>query len=302
MTPPVILGIGAAFLTALCQSASDVGTKAATREAEERLILAAQWCAGALLLCLVCVVVHPQLLHRPIAVLRELTKPDFWPLVAASTTLNVAAYLLFVRAFRLAEASLVAPLMLLTPVLLLATSPIMVGERVSPLGGFGVVLSVVGAIILASSEPGSSPTASLKTFLRDEGVHAMSLTAAIWSVTANLDKLGLRASTPMIWITAISGGIALASVGLWLATARGPVRLRALRWAFAAGAANALGNAVQMYALTLLFVPYVIAIKRMSALFTVLVGGMAFRENIRARLLGAGVMFAGAALVAFAQG
>jgi len=301
MTQPIFFGLGAAFATALCQSAADIGTKAATREAEERLILAAEWCVGAVVLCVLCLLAHPALILRPATAFAQLVTPDFWPLVFASTGLNVIAYFFFVRAFRLAEASLVAPLVLLTPVLLLVTSPLMLGERVSPLGGAGVVLSVAGAILLASSAPGARPSASLQAFLRDEGVQSMGLTAAIWSVTANLDKLGVRASTPAIWIAVVTSCISLASVALWLALPHRPMRLRALRWAFAAGAANALGNAAQMYALTLLFVPYVIAIKRMSALFTVIFGGLALGENIRGRLPGAVVMFAGAALVALAQ-
>jgi len=51
-----LFGVTAALLTALCQTATDIGTKAATREAEERLTLAAQWTVGAVLLSLLCLV------------------------------------------------------------------------------------------------------------------------------------------------------------------------------------------------------------------------------------------------------
>jgi drug/metabolite transporter (DMT)-like permease len=293
----MFLGFAAAFLTALCQSATDIGTKAATRDAEERLILAAQWTTGGLLLSALCAVVYPEMLMRPFDAWPALIGPNFWPLVAASTALNTIAYFFFVRAFRLADASLVAPLVLLTPVLLLVTSPIMVGERVSPLGAVGVVLSVAGAVLLGLSEPGARPRASLTAFVRDPGVHSMGITAAIWSVTANLDKLGVQASTPLIWVAVITNGIAVVSALTWYALPHRPIRLRALRWAFAAGAANAVGNALQMYALTVLLVPYAIAIKRMSALVTVIVGGLVMGEKIRTRLFGAAVMFAGAALL-----
>lgn len=46
---------------------------------------------------------------------------------------------------------------------------------------------------------------------------------------------------------------------------------------------------------------YVIAIKRMRALFTVAASGLLLRESIRERVLGAAIMLAGAALAAFAQ-
>jgi len=301
MTPPAILGLSAALLTALCQTATDIGTKAATREAEERLILAAEWTVGAALLSILCLISHPALLFHPLAAIARLCSPGFWPLVFCSGVLNVVAYYFFVRAFRLADASLVAPLVLVTPVLLLVTSPLMVGEHVSSLGAGGVILSVVGAVILALSEPGVTRRTSLLAFLRDPGVRSMCVTAAIWSVTANLDKLGVQASTPMLWVAALTIFIALASTIAWLALPHRPLQLHALRYALVAGAANALGNAAQMYALTILFVPYVIAIKRLSALFTVIVGGIVLKENIRERLLGAAIMLLGATLVAFAH-
>ena len=205
------------------------------------------------------------------------------------------------RAYRLSEASLIAPLLLVTPVLMLVTSPILVDQRVSALGAGGVILSVAGGLILASSEPGARPRASLMTFLRDPGVRAMALTAAIYSVTANMDKLGVEASTPIVWIAVATDAIALSSVALLCVSRPRAFRLHELRYALAAGAALAVGNATQMYALTLLFVPYVIALKRMSALFTVIVGGLALGENFRTRLLGAAIMFAGAALVILAR-
>jgi hypothetical protein len=46
-------GVTATLLMALCQTATDIATKVATREAEERLALAAQWTVGALLLSLI---------------------------------------------------------------------------------------------------------------------------------------------------------------------------------------------------------------------------------------------------------
>ena len=99
----------------------------------------------------------------------------------------------------------------------------------------------------------------------------MFVTAVIWSITSNLDKLGVRASTPLLWTATITTFIALCSIIFWLAMPHRPLRLRDTRYAVLSGMANAVGNALLMYALTLLFVPYVIAIKRMSALFTVIV-------------------------------
>jgi uncharacterized membrane protein len=74
-----------------------------------------------------------------------------------------------------------------------------------------------------------------------------------------------------------------------------------LRYALFAGATNAVGNASQMYALTVILVPYVIAIKRMSTLFTVVGASIVLQENIRGRLLGVTVMLVGAGIIVAAS-
>ena len=88
----------------------------------------------------------------------------------------------------------------------------------------------------------------------------------------------------------------------WLAGRRAAPRVFALRHAIAAGSAMAFGNTLQMWALTILFTPYVIAIKRLSALFTVLASGHVLKEETGGRLLGAAVMLAGAVMIALARG
>jgi drug/metabolite transporter (DMT)-like permease len=296
-----LFGVTAALLTALCQTATDIGTKAATREAEERLTLAAQWTVGAVFLSLLCLVWYPSILLQPAATFAALTRPGFWPLLLLDGVLNVIAYYFFVRAFRLSDASLVAPLMLVTPVLLLVTSPLILSEHVPPIGALGVVFAVLGSAFLGGSDPSASLHTSFIVFARDYGVRSMFVTAVIWSITSNLDKLGVRASTPLLWTATITTFIALCSIIFWLAMPHRPLRLRDTRYAVLSGMANAIGNALLMYALTLLFVPYVIAIKRMSALFTVIASGIILKENNRGRIVGTVIMLVGTVFIAFAR-
>jgi drug/metabolite transporter (DMT)-like permease len=296
-----LLALLASLLTAFCQSATDLGTKAATREADDRAILAAQWGVGALLLVVACLVAYPELLHAPVETLGKLTKPGFWSLLGWSGALNVIAYFFYIRGFRLSDASLVAPLVLLTPVLMLVTSPIMTGETAPPLGMFGVVLTVLGVGLLDANQA-NGKRLNFAVFAREPGARYMIATATIWSVTANIDKLGVKASTPLVWIAAVTIVIALCALAYWTAGRRVPPRLSGLRYALLAGSAMAFGNTVQMWALTVLFTPYVIAIKRLSALFTVLASGRLLKEETGGRLLGAAVMLAGAVMIALARG
>jgi drug/metabolite transporter (DMT)-like permease len=296
-----LLALLCALGCAICQSVTDLGTKAATRAADDRAILAAQWCVGAALLALACFIAYPGLLSAPGETLASLIKPEFWPLLAWSGALNALAYGFYIRAFRLSDASLVAPLVLLTPVLMLVTSPVMTGETAPPMGAVGVLLTVLGVGLLDAGEA-NGRRFNFHLLARDKGARLMIATAVIWSVTANIDKLGLKASTPLVWIAAVTIVIALGSVVYWLAARRAPPRLFALRHAIGAGSAMAFGGALQMWALSALFTPYVIAIKRLSALFTVLASGHVLKEETGGRLLGAAVMLAGAVMIALARG
>ncbi len=53
-----------------------------------------------------------------------------------------------------------------------------------------------------------------------------------------------------------------------------------------------------MYALTTLYVPYVVAIKRMSSLITVAISGKLFGERTKDRLIGTAIMLVGTLLIA----
>jgi drug/metabolite transporter (DMT)-like permease len=296
-----LLALFAALLTAVCQSVTDLGTKAATRQADDRAILAAQWGCGAALLILACLVVYPELLTAPLAAFDALTQPGFRSLLGWSAALNAIAYFFYIRGFRLSDASLVAPLVLLTPVLMLITSPIMTGEQAPPMGMLGVFLTVLGVGLLDATQE-NGRRFNFAVFARDAGARYMLATATIWSITANLDKLGVKASTPLIWIAALTSVIALCSIVYWALGPRATPRFSALRYALLAGSAMAFGNSVQMWALTILFTPYVIAIKRLSALFTVLASRHVLKEDTGGRLLGAAVMLAGAVMIALARG
>jgi drug/metabolite transporter (DMT)-like permease len=295
-----LLALAGSLVTAVCQTVTDLGTKAATRAADDRAILAAQWTICTVLLLVACAVVYPDMLRAPTQTFDALTQPGFWRLLVLDGALNVVAYVFFIRAMRLSDASLVAPLVLLTPVLMLVTSPIMTGETAPPMGVLGVLLTVLGVGLLDANQT-TGKRFNFGVFLRHAGPRYMIVTAAIWSICANLDKLGVKASTPLVWITTLSAFIAIASLLYWVGSGRPGARPRALRPALVAGAAMSLGTALQMWALTVLFTPYVIAIKRLSALFTVVASGRVLKEETGGRFLGAAVMLAGAVMIVLAR-
>ena len=79
----------------------------------------------------------------------------------------------------------------------------------------------------------------------------------------------------------------------------GQVRARPVELA-ATGFLEAVTCWCQMQALTMAIVPYVISVKRMSAVFAVLLGWLVLGEgSVRERLAGAALMVLGVFLIAF---
>ena len=168
-----LLALFASLVTAICQSVTDLGTKAATRDGGRsrhscRAMVRGRAAADA---SRVSSSIRGSV-SAPRETLAALTKPEFWTLLAWSGALNVVAYALYIRAFRLSDASLVAPLVLLTPVLMLVTSPIMTGEQAPPMGVFGVLFTVLGVGLLDADQT-NGRRFNFHVFARDKGARMM---------------------------------------------------------------------------------------------------------------------------------
>jgi uncharacterized membrane protein len=222
--------------------------------------------------------------------------PRFWLALAVGGGLNVLATFMYIEAIRISDLSITLPLLSFTPVFLLGTSPLLVADYPGLSGGAGVLLIFAGTYILNVREVSAGYLVPLRALLRDRGARIMLGVAAIWSVCANMDKIGVLESNPFFWSLVIQVVI---SAGLTLVILlRRPdsfVRVRSGQSVLGLiGLASAAGLLCQMQAIMIGLVPYVISIKRTSILFGVLFGGYFFRErDIRSRILGASIMVAG---------
>ncbi|MGB3571155.1 MAG: EamA family transporter [Phormidesmis sp.] len=237
----------------------------------------------------------------------------FWLALFVGGGLNILAFTLYVRALKLADLSLTVPLVTLTPLFLLVTSPILVQEWPTHADALGVMLLVIGSYVLnlppksfksasLSSSGLNSPDAHsiwtpLLTMARNPGSRLMLYVAFIWSITSNFDKIGVLNSSPLLWAIALFTVIAGGMVP-FVFFRRGSQGLKPLlaQWRLlgVTGGFNAIAITFQMMALTLAPVAQVIAVKRMSALLSVLFGHFFFKEKgLRERLLGALIMVSG---------
>jgi len=214
--------------------------------------------------------------------------------------LNILATLLYIRAINLSDLSITLPLLSFTPVFLLFTSPLMVGDVPTLPGYIGVFFIFAGSYLLGIRDR-STFLSPLKAIVKEPGARIMFLVAMIWSIAANMDKIGVMATSPFFWAVCVQSFISL-GLTIVLLFNRSALRGRLggnMKILLLIGFFTGAGFVFQMSAIKIGLVPYVIAIKRTSIIMGVLIGGLYFLEkDLKTRLVAAAVMLAGVFLIA----
>jgi len=284
-----------ALLTAFCETGKDLATRHLLRPG----VLSSRLVMGLICLCVGLAAAPLALLLSPAPDWRRLL-----PSLAATALVNGLAFWAYGRALAKGDLSLVLPLINLSPLVLLFTGWLVLGERPAPLAAVGVLLVVVGAFRLGSAAleaPGSAGEAWLGLW-RSPGARPMALVAVLWGIGASIDKLGVQAGGTLTWVAGFN--LVVAVPLLLPAMAAGEerpllaVRTRRWRWLLFTALLALVGMALQMEALRRTQVVHVIAIKRLSTLFGALVGVVWLREGSGGlRLTAALLMLVGAVLV-----
>ena len=227
----------------------------------------------------------------------------FWMLMVLMIPLEITAYLCYLRAIRISPLSLAIPFLALTPLFTVATGWLFLGEKVTPLGFWGVAAVTVGAYLLQVEEARRGLLEPFKAMAKDEGIRLMLCAAALYSITATLGKWAIALSGPSAFPFLY---LALDALALTEVARRGVGGMRRLlpevrsqfRWYLLAGIVSA--GAILTHSAGVLKVPvaYFLSIKRLSLLISVLYGGLLFGEHaFRQRIAGSSLMLTGAVLI-----
>ena len=221
---------------------------------------------------------------------------QFWISLLIGGSINAVTTLLYIKAIKVSDLSLTVPLVALTPLFMLLTSPLIVGEYPNFFDYIGILLIVAGSYLLNIKEKSQGYLAPFKALLNEPGPKFMLIVAFLWSITSNFDKIGVKNSSPIFWLFSLFGTMTILLLPVLLQKTPNPSRkiIKQLPMLAGMGFFNAIGVLCQMQALTLTLVVQVIAIKRTSVLMGVLFGHFIFKEkDIQQRLLGAGIMILG---------
>lgn len=230
--------------------------------------------------------------------------PGFWPALVGTTVVLTLSSVLMFKAIGSADLSQSVPLLSLTPLFLLVTSPIIVGEKPHPMGILGVVLIVVGSYRLFLDPSRGGFWAPFRTLLRERGSRYMLIVAFLASIGGNLDKVGVINSSPAAWGLAVhsAASATLGMIMLFKIPDAGEQICRHWRRLALLGTLLGVMMITQMIAILMTQVPYLIAIKRTSVIMSSLWGFWFFKEKAAGRRLWAVLlMVAGVFVIAFTK-
>jgi drug/metabolite transporter (DMT)-like permease len=196
------------------------------------------------------------------------------------------------------------PFLALTPIFLIFTSNIILGERVSVYGGAGILLMAVGSYSLNIHLIRKNVLEPVKAILREKGCVMMIIVACIFSVTSSLGKMAIEHSSPVFFgcfyfviLTLIFTPIALRMNKSKIEVAKKDIIPLAT-----IGVTYSMMIIFHMLAMSISNVAYMISIKRTSLLFSIFYGYLIFKEeNIAEKTVGGIIMLAGFLLIVLSK-
>jgi drug/metabolite transporter (DMT)-like permease len=225
--------------------------------------------------------------------------PTAYPWILASTVLAATMSYLLVRATAAGDISIVGPVLATSPVFAIVPDYLMSGSLPRGLGWLGIALSVAGTMALSRTPHGRF---ALRELFRREDALCTLAASIVLGVLSGVDRraardIGVPSYLLALHITMWAGCAVLVAVRQRrsFAAALTPARLAPilLHAVFVVAGAVLLMNAITMVPAS-----YVNSVRRMGAVFSVLLGSALFDEPAVAhRLSGAAMASAGAVLL-----
>lgn len=286
-----MIGFLLAFGTAISEAAKDITSKYNLRHIDEYTAAFSMHLVQSLLLLPFIIVTGLQFMSA-----------RFLMALLASSVLQLIVILLYFKAIKRSELSVTVPLITLTPLFMLLTSPILIGEFPSGLGVLGIILIVVGTYISNLSEDPKKIFAPFVALLKNQGSRYMLLVAFIWSITSNIDKIGVEETSPIYWAFTKDFVILFYLIPIVLWKSKKPfLQIRNRKWPLLmVGFFKSTSVVAQMFAIQFILVPYVVSIKRASSVFIILFAFffMNERTNFRNRMIGIIIILLGLLVIA----
>ncbi len=228
---------------------------------------------------------------------------EFYYSILLACAFDVVGIMLMTKALRYSSIAYSVPLLSLTPVFVLITGFVILGEFPSPLGLLGILVIVFGIYCLRLERNQRSFLEPFRLLFKNRGARYMLGTAALFSLTGIFFKKAILNSSPFLTMAV---GMPLSALLLLLFHMITGNRIReilpdrrSLKLLFLSGISVFFVALTINLALSTGLVSYVGAIKRVSILFNMILGALLLHEEgLRRNLFAAGIIVAGIWLIA----
>lgn len=247
--------------------------------------------------------VIPFILFPPMLLLIELKfNVYFWIGFLGSGIIQVINTILYMRAISKGDISTVMPMLSFTPLVLLVASPFTIGEFPSAIGLIGILLVVSGSYLLNLDLTKMNPLEPFRAIIKNKGTRYMLVVAALWGISGVFDKISINNSSVLQHITFLNVLVFITMTVIVVSQKKFDLpKMKESKVDLFLVSLFTTGSYLFHYiALSLTLVAYVVSMKRISGVFAVFLGAYYFKEqNIKQRLLGSIIMFAGVLFIVF---
>ena len=207
----------------------------------------------------------------------------------------------FTHAIKHSDISIVGPVMTFTPGFVVLIEWLVTGDLPSTMGLFGLSLLVGGGYILSLRRSDDHVWLPLRRLLRHPGSRYALVATACFAAASTFGRVAIQQSDPYSFAVTVA---VVNPVVLFILFSihtpgfhrelMGPKARKNIGKFLLLGALFALMRLADQVALSMTLASYAIGVKRLSGVFSVLLGMILFKEpRIKARLLGSMVMVVG---------
>jgi len=224
--------------------------------------------------------------------------PSFWWIISIDIPLLIFTSILLIKDEKIAPISTTLPLLSFTPVFLIFTSYLFLGELPNTYGIIGIFLIVAGAVLLKGEEVRKGLLFRLKNIFSNRASLYILIIAFIWSFNANFAKMAMQRSSVEFYLFIVTL-VEVIVMSVWMVSKHRSHFKKIISGhmplLIAGAVISAVASILFLIGLETTFVSYAIAIKRAGLIVgSIIFGAAIFHEkNIKYRIAGALVMIIG---------
>lgn len=221
--------------------------------------------------------------------------------------LNLISQYLIIKAFKLSEVSLIAPLRLIIPPLVIASGFLVLKEVPSLLGVVGIALTVIGFWIFFLIEYNTSTGEIMRRIFLDKGARYGLCSSILFAASFPFDKKIVVTSSALFSVAATLSALGLIFLLLFTLFDRSFIKncVRTLKTfpmpILYISAWSAFGTTLTFQALNYSLAAYASSLKRLQVLWTIILAGRFLKEkNAKRRFFASIIILSGIMLSVFA--